>query len=67
VNLKMNPIIDYELGKALHKERDAEYAQYWRLRVGDDIPQSAPKKYRAMVGIGGITLGALMIIQLLIG
>ena len=62
----MNPILDYELGKALHKEREAEFELYWRLRLGDGTPQSAPKKYRALVGIGSIALGALMIVQTLL-
>jgi len=62
----MNPIIDYEIGKALHKERDAEFAQYWRLRVGDDIPQSAPSKYRAVLRAGSIVLVALIIVQIFV-
>jgi len=63
----MNPIMSYELGKALHKEREAEFARYWRLHVGDGTPQNAPKKYRVMVGVGSIALGALMIAQTFVG
>jgi hypothetical protein len=62
----MNPITAYELGKALHKEREAEYEQYWRLRVGDGTPQSSPTKYGVMVGVGSIGLSALIIVQMLV-
>lgn len=59
----MNPIINYELGKALHKEREAEFERSWRLHAGAGIPQNSLKKYRVMVGVGSIAMGALLIVQ----
>ncbi|MCL4295527.1 MAG: hypothetical protein KJ077_07360 [Anaerolineae bacterium] len=62
----MNAITDYELGKALHKEREAEFEQYWRLRVGEGIPQGSPKKYGVAVGVGSIGLSVLTIVHIFI-
>ncbi|MBE7555537.1 MAG: hypothetical protein HS126_31190 [Anaerolineales bacterium] len=62
----MNAITDYELSKALHKEREAEFEQYRRLRVGDGIPQGSPKQYGVTVGVGSIGLSVLMIVHIFI-
>ena len=60
-----NPLITHIVLSETYKARlkETELAQYWRPRAGDGTPQSASKKYRALVGIGSITLGALMIVQ----
>ena len=60
----MNPIINHELGKALHKEREAEFARHWGLRTDGDAPQSSPKTYQVMMGLGSIAVTGLIIIQI---
>ena len=60
----MNPIINHELGKALHKEREAEFARHWRLQADDEAPQSSPKTYQVMMGLGSIAVTGLIIIQM---
>ena len=61
----MNPIINHELGKALHKEREAEFARHWRMRANDDAPPSSPKRYQVVMGLGSIAVSGLIIIQMM--
>ena len=42
----MHPIIDYELGKARHREITAEFDQYWRLHLDQPDKSSAPSPYQ---------------------
>lgn len=60
----MNPIINYELGKAQHREYEAKFEQYWRSKV--DQPDQ-PKTRRSVWGLGGLALGVFVIIQVLLG
>lgn len=56
----MNPIINYELGKAQHREYEAKFEQYWRNKV--DQPDQ-PKAHRFVWGLGSLALGVFVIIQ----
>ena len=60
----MNPIINHELGKALHKEREAEFARHWHFQVSEDAPQRSPKNYHVLTGLGSIIMSGLIIVQM---
>lgn len=59
----MDPITNYGFGKARHREIEAEFARYWPEQINKVEVQSSPKMHRLILGLGSITLGALMIVQ----
>lgn len=63
----LNPILDYEVAKARHRELEAEFEQYRRERTVNVDSQSLPIKRRLILGLGSIVLGVLMIFQSLTG
>ena len=59
------PITNHELGKAMHREYEAEASQYWR-QTGTGEEQSAPARHRKLaLVIVGISLAVGLVGQLL--
>lgn len=64
----MDPITNYEFGKARHRELEAEFGQHRSEPVINNTDtQSLPTKQRLILGLGSIMLGVLMITQTFAG
>ena len=61
----MGPITNYELGKRLHREYEAEASRYWGQNVtrGDKLGRAKGRKLA--LALGGIGMTVVLLIQLL--
>lgn len=59
------PITNFELGKMLHREYEAEASQFWGQDLGRDDEPSLAKKYKLALALSGATLTILLIVQML--
>ncbi len=59
------PITNYELGKMLHREYEAEASWYWGQDATREDKPSLSKKYKLALALSGVTLTALLIVRVL--
>ena len=62
----MGPITNYELGKMLHREYEAEASRYWGQDVTRDDKPSMSKKYKLALALSGVTVTIVLIVQILV-
>jgi hypothetical protein len=56
---------NYELGKIMHREYEAEASRYWGQDVTSEEKPSLAKAYKLVLALTGVTLTALLLVQLL--
>jgi hypothetical protein len=57
------PITNFELGKMQHREYEAEASRYWGQDVTKDDQPSLSPSYRLILGLSGVTVATLIIVQ----
>lgn len=63
----MDPFTIYRLAKYQHAEIEAEFERYWRYHRDDPPAADGSPGYRRLVGWGSLILGALVLVQQIIG
>jgi hypothetical protein len=63
----MDPITIYRLAKIQQEEIQAEFERYHRYRLNNPGEPGWPPNYRPLLGWGSLVLGAIMIVQNIIG
>lgn len=61
----MGPITNYELGKMLHREYEAEASRYWGQGMTSEEKSGPAKVYKLALALTGVILMALLFVQLL--
>ena len=59
------PITNFELGKMQHREYEAEASKYWGQDVTSEEKPGLAKAYKLVLALIGVTLTALLLVQLL--
>ncbi|GAB4445744.1 MAG: hypothetical protein Fur0044_41980 [Anaerolineae bacterium] len=63
----MDPFTIYRLAKYQHAEIEAEFERYHRYRLDYPLAAAGAPRYRRFVGWGSLILGALVLVQQIIG
>ena len=58
------PMTNYELGKIMHREYEAEVSRYWGQEVTSEDKPGLRKVYRLALALIGFTLTVALIVQL---
>ena len=61
----MGPITNYELGKMLHREYEAEVSRHWGQQVTNEEKSGPAKVYELVFALTSIILTALLLVRLL--
>ena len=59
------PITNYELGKIMHREYEAEASRYWGQDVTSEEKPALTKVYKLALALTGVILTMLLLVQLL--
>ena len=59
------PMTNYELGKIMHREYEAEASRYWGQDMTSEDKPGQRKVNKLALALTGITLTALLFVQLL--
>lgn len=62
----MDPITNYQFGKARHQELEAESARYWSRQASTAGAPGQPAKHRLRLGPGSIIFAMLIVAQMLV-
>ena len=61
----MGPITNYELGKMMHREYEAEASRYWGQDTTREYKPRLSKKYKLALALSGVTVTTVLIVQML--
>lgn len=61
----MGPITNYELGKALHREYEAEASRYWGQEKSGKAKSGLSEPRKLALALAGITVTVFLLVQFL--